>query len=129
MRETAAVFLKLPDVPVMVTVTVPIIAVPVADRVKTLVVDAGFVLKTALTPVGRPDAVKFTFPLNPFTGLIVIVVEPLAPWSNVRLAGDAERVKLGCDEDDGQLFTKWVALTGPIPVAKSQPVFVTSAGR
>ncbi len=75
-------------------------------------------------PVGRPDAVKFTLPLNPFRALIVMVVEPAAPWRKVKLAGDAERVKLGRGEDKGQLFTKLEALTVPMPVAKSQPVVV-----
>jgi hypothetical protein len=123
-RETVVVFVKLPDEPVTVTVTVPIVAVPVADRVKRLVVVAGFVSKMALTPFGRPDTVKFTLPLNPFRGLIVMVLAPAAPWRKVKLVGDAERVKLGCGVEPGQLFTKLAALTVPIPVAKSQPVVV-----
>ena len=90
-----AALVKLPEVPVTVTVKVPIGAVLVADRVKTVVVVAGFVPKLALTPLGRPDAVKFTVPLNPFKGWIVTVAEPVAPWRKVRLLGDAERMKLG----------------------------------
>ncbi len=124
MRETVVVFVKLPDVPVTVTVTVPVVAVPAADRVKRLLVVAGFVPKMALTPLGRPDAVKFTLPVNPFRGLIAMVVEPAAPWRKVRLVVDAESVKLGCGEDLGQLLTKLAALTVPMPVAKSQPVVV-----
>src|SRR5216684_7379169 len=99
-RETVVVFVKLPEVPVTVTVTVPVVAVPVADRVKRLLVVTGFVPKTALTPLGRPDAVKFTLPVNPFRGLIVMVVEPTAPWGKVKLVGDAESVKLGPGADD-----------------------------
>ena len=79
MRETVVVVVKLPEEPVIVTVTVPIVAVPVADRVKRLLVVAGFVPKLALTPLGRPDAVKFTLPLKPLRGLIVMVVEPTPP--------------------------------------------------
>ena len=90
-----AALVKLPDVPVTVTVKVPIGAVLVADRVKTLVAVAGFVPKLALTPLGRPDAVRFTVPLNPFKGWIVMVVELLPPCRNVRLLGEAERMKLG----------------------------------
>ena len=118
------VFVKLPEVPVTVTVTVPVVAVPVADRVKRLLVFVGFVPKMALTPLGRPEAAKETLPLNPFWGLMVIEVEPVAPWRNVKLAGDAESVKLGCDEDEGQLLTRLAALTVPMPVAKSHPVVV-----
>ena len=116
--------LRLPEVPVTVTAKVPIACVPVADRVKRLVDVAGFVPKMALTPLGKPDAVKLTVLLNPFRGLIVMVVKPAAPWRKVKLVGDAERVKLGCDADEGQLFTKLAALTVPMPVAKSQPMLV-----
>ena len=119
-----AVLLKLPEVPVTVTVEVPIAAVPVPDSVKRLLVDVGFAPKLPLIPPGRPDTLKFTLLLNPFKGLIVMVVELAAPWKSVKLVGDAERVKLGCGEDEGQLLTKLAALTVPIPVAKSQPVVV-----
>jgi hypothetical protein len=123
-REIVVLFVKPPDEPVTVITTVPAAAVPAADRVKRLLAVAGFDENTALTPFGSPVAVKFTLPLNPFRGLIVIVVEPEAPWTRVKVAGDAERVKLGCDEDEGQLLTKFVALTEPSPVAKSHPIVV-----
>jgi hypothetical protein len=123
-REIVVVLVKLPEVPETVTVTAPVVAVPLADRVKRLVVVAGFVPKTALTPLGKPDVLKTTLPLNPFCGLIVIVVEAAEPWRKFKLAGDAESVKLGCDEDEGQLFTRLAALTVPMPVAKSHPVVV-----
>ena len=115
---------KLPEVPVTVTVEVPMAAVPVADRVKRLDVVAGFVPKLALTPLGRPDTAKFTVLLNPFRALMVRVVESDAPWKKVRFVRDADTVKLGCAVDPGQLFTKLAALTVPMPVAKSQPVVV-----
>jgi hypothetical protein len=70
---------KLPEEPVIVTVTVPVCAAPAADRVKRLPVVAGFVPKLALTPVGSPVTLKFTLPVNPLSGLMVIVVEPAAP--------------------------------------------------
>src|SRR5260370_14469958 len=79
----------------MVTVDVPTAAVLLADSVKTLADVAGFVPKLALTPLGRPEAVKLTLPLNPFKGLIVMVVQPEAPWRKVKPVGDAERVKFG----------------------------------
>jgi hypothetical protein len=75
---TVALLLRLPAVPVTVNVNVPSTAVLVADKIKRLVVVAGLVPKVALTPLGKPDAAKFTLLLNPFRGLIVIVVEPPA---------------------------------------------------
>src|SRR5229473_7915389 len=119
-----AVLLRLPEVPVTVTVEVPMSAVPVADKVKMLAAVVGLVPKLAVIPVGRPETVKFTLSLNPFKGWIVMVVEPDAPWMKARLAGDAERVKPGRDEDVGQLLTKLAALMVPMPVAKSQPTLV-----
>jgi len=72
---------------------VPTTTVPVEESVKELLAVAGFVPKPAVTPLGRPDALKFTLLLKPFRGLTVMVVEPVAPWRIVKLAGDAERVK------------------------------------
>jgi len=39
----------------------------------------GFVLNDAVTPFGRPDAAKLTFPVKPFWGATVMVLEPLDP--------------------------------------------------
>lgn len=124
MRERVVVLVRPLDVPVTVTVKVPVAAVPLADRVKMLLAVAGFVPNAALTPVGKPDADKVTLPLNPFRGLMEMVVEPELPCGKARLDGEAESRKLGCVVDEGQLFTKLAALTVPMPVAKSQPVVV-----
>jgi hypothetical protein len=77
---TVVVCVKLPDVPVIVTGTVPVVAVPPAASVNVLVAVAGLGLNDAVTPLGRPDADKLTLPLNPFCGVIVTVLVPLAPW-------------------------------------------------
>lgn len=124
MRERVVAVVKLPDVPVMVTVKAPVVAVPLADRVKTLLAVAGFVPKAVLTPPGNPETDRFTLPLKPLRGLIEMVVEPEVPCRIVTLDGEAERRKLGCVVDEGQLFTRLAAFTVPIPVAKSQPVVV-----
>lgn len=70
---------KPPEVPVTVTVKMPVVAVPLADRVKTQLAVAGFVLKVGLTPFGKPEAVRLTLPLKPLRGLIEMVVEPEVP--------------------------------------------------
>src|ERR1700674_5324359 len=92
-RAIAVVFDKLPDVPVMVTVTVPVVAVLLAVKVNVLVVVAGFALNDAVTPLGIPDADKVTLQLKPFCGVTVIVLVPALPCVIVKLLGDAERVK------------------------------------
>ena len=86
------VFVKLPDVPVIVTGTVPVVAELLAVSFNVLVAVTGFGLNEAVTPLGRPDADKLTPPLKPFCGVTVIVLVPLAPCIRVKLLGDAERV-------------------------------------
>ena len=84
----------MPEVPVTVTVEVPATAVVLAVNVSVLVLVAGFGLNDGVTPVGRPDAVRFTLPVNPFVGVTVIVLVPLAPAATVG-GLVAERLKFG----------------------------------
>jgi hypothetical protein len=61
-REIVVVFVKLPDEPVTVTVTVPVVAVLLAVRVSVLLPAALGGLNDAVTPLGRPEADKLTRP-------------------------------------------------------------------
>jgi len=95
-REIAVVFVKLPDTPVMVTVTVPVIAVLPAVSVNVLLLAVLLLavllgLNDAVTPLGRPDADKLTLPLKPFCGVTVITLVLLVPCVIVKLLGEAER--------------------------------------
>ncbi len=89
--DIEVVLIKLPEVPVMVTGKVPVVAVLLAVSVKVLepAVLAG--LKEAVTPLGKPDADKLTLPVKPFCGVTVTFVAPLAPCVTVRLLGEADR--------------------------------------
>src|SRR6266404_944734 len=91
-REFVVVFVKLPDEPVTVTVTVPVVAMLPADCVNVLVLAVLLGLNDAVTPLGRPDADKLTLPLKPFCGVTVMVLVPVVPRVIVKLFGDAERV-------------------------------------
>jgi hypothetical protein len=55
----------LPEVPVIVIVAVPGVALLLAVRVKVLLLVAGFGENDAVTPLGRFTAERLTFPLNP----------------------------------------------------------------
>jgi hypothetical protein len=85
-----------PDVPVMVTVAVPVLALLPACRVRVLVEAVELGLKLAATPLGSPEADRLTLPVKPLAGVTVIVLLPVAPRRMVRLVGEAEREKLGC---------------------------------
>jgi hypothetical protein len=65
-REIDVLCVRLPDVPVIVTVKVPVIAATLALSVNVLAPVVGFGLNDAVTPLGNPEADKLTFPLNPF---------------------------------------------------------------
>ena len=89
------VAVKLPDVPVILTVNVPVVAVVLAVKDTVLVEVAGFGLNAAVTPDGTPEVARVTFPLNPFTGVIVIVLLPaVPPFAIVTALGAAKSVKL-----------------------------------
>ena len=113
--ETVVVAVKLPDVPVMVTVAVPVVAVLLEVRVSVLVEVVGFVLNAAVTPLGRPDAANVTLPENPPRSVTVIALVPLLPWVMVTLLGDEARVKLGVELPAS-------ALSRPLPFGLPQPV-------
>ena len=61
------------------TLNRPVAAPPLAENVTWLVLDVGLVPNVAVTPLGKPDAVKFTLLLNPFAGLMLTVVKPDPP--------------------------------------------------
>jgi hypothetical protein len=90
--ETVVVWVKAPDVPVMVTVEVPAVAVELALNVSKLVEVVGLVPKVAVTPAGRPAAERVTLPVKPPVGLTVMVLVPLPPCVTVTLVGEAESV-------------------------------------
>ena len=87
MRLIFAVCVKPPDVPVTVTVAVPVVAEPLADNVKILEPVVLLGLKDAVTPLGRPEAAKLTLPVKPPTSATVIALVPLLPWETLKVLG------------------------------------------
>jgi len=80
---------------VIVTVAAPRVAVLDAESVRVLepVVEAG--LKTAVTPVGNPLALRATLPLKPPDGVTVMTLVTVEPWFTKTLAGLADSEKSG----------------------------------
>ena len=73
-RLTVVVCVKLPDVPVIVTVNVPVVAPLLAVSVNVLVLVVLLGLSVAVTALGWPEADRLTLPVKPFSGLTVIVL-------------------------------------------------------
>jgi len=68
--------------------------------------------KLAVTPEGKPDAANVTVPVK-FTGVSVIVLVPVPPTATDKVAGAAERVKLGGSAAVTVTATDVVALSEP----------------
>lgn len=117
-RASVVVAVKLPEVPVIVTVDDPVVAVLLAVNVSTLVPVVGFVPNVAVTPLGRPDAASVTLPVNPPTSVTVMVLVPLPPCVIVRLLGESDKVKLGV-EDPAKRLIRPVVFGLPHPVHRS----------
>jgi hypothetical protein len=110
---------KVPEVPVIVAVNDARVAALVAEKVRVLAVFVLVGLKEAVTPFGKPDAVRLTEPVKALKGTTLTVVAAVPPWGTAILLAVVDRVKLGLEP--GQLFTRFAAFNVPMPVAKSHP--------
>src|ERR1700728_1942886 len=128
-KAIEVVAVRLPEVPVIVTVAAPVVAVALAVSVSTLVPVVGFVPNAAVTPLGRPDAASVTLPVNPFLSVTVIVLVPLLPWVTDRLLGESESVKLAVAVAFTVRETVVVAVRLPeVPVIVTVEVPVVAVG-
>ena len=87
---TVVEWVRLPVVPVMVTVAGPTVAVLEAVKVSVLVVVVLAGLNDAVTPAGRPLAVRPTELVKPLRSVTATVLVPLAPCTTLTGASDRE---------------------------------------
>lgn len=88
-RARVVVAVRLPEVPVMVRRYGPRMAELLTFSVSTVLPLVGLVVNDAVTPLGRPEMVRFTLPVKPSTSFNVMVDVPVPPGLMVRLAGEA----------------------------------------
>ena len=101
-RLIVVVCTSAPLVPVTVTVAGPAVAVLEAARVSVEVVPVVEAASNeAVTPPGKPLAVRATLPANPPLREIAMVLVPFAPRLRVRLDGAADRAKSGLAVPEG----------------------------
>jgi len=97
-RLSDALCVSVPEVPVIVSGYVPAVVPEVVVMVITDIpelVSAGGV-KVAVAPLGSPDTLKFTMPLNPFNELTRALGYPtLPPPATEMLVGVTEKPKSG----------------------------------
>jgi hypothetical protein len=105
-NEMVVVWLSKPEVPVMVTFVVPVVAVELAVNVTELVEIVGLVPKLAVTPDGSPEADRVTLPVKPPESVTVMLLLELELWFTDTLVGEAEIVKSGF----GAVFTTSVTV-------------------
>jgi hypothetical protein len=122
------VALNVPEVPVIVIVEVPAVAVAAAVNVTTLVPVVGLVPNAAVTPLGNPDAARVTLPVKPLTSVTVMVSVPLAPRAIDRAAAEGLSVKLGGAVTVSVMVVVAVALPDvPVMVIGYVPAMVVEA--
>ena len=124
-RTSVAVCVSVPLTPVTVTVAAPTAAVADAVKVKELapvVVEAG--LKLAVTPLGKPLAVKATLPANPLSRLTVIVLVAVPPWATLALAAARTKSGVAVPVTVSAIVALWVN----VPLVPTIEIFVVPAG-
>lgn len=87
----------VPEVPEMITVELPVVAVPLAANVTMLVPVAGLVPNVAETPLGKPEAARVTLPVNPPTSVTARVSVALEPGATETEVAEGARVKPGTE--------------------------------
>jgi len=124
-RTSVAVCVSVPLTPLTVTVAAPTAAVAEAVKVNVLepvVVEAG--LKLAVTPLGRPLAVKATLPANPLIRLTVIVLVAVPPWATLALAAAREKSGVAVPVTVSAIVALWVNA----PLVPTIEIFVVPDG-
>jgi hypothetical protein len=102
-----------PEVPVTVTVLVPVVAVEDAVKVNVEVAlplaggVTGLVEKAAVTPAGSPEVLRVVAELKPFWLVTVMVLVAVEPRVTLTALGDAETVKPGAPAPTAKMRSSW----------------------
>ena len=103
----------VPDVPVTVTVLVPVVAVEDAVNVNVEVAlpfaggVTGLVENAAVTPLGSAEVLRFVAELKPFWLATVIVLGAVLPCCTDTALGDAETLKPGVPAPTAKIRSSW----------------------
>ena len=102
-----------PDVPVTVTVLVPVVAVEDAVKVNVEVAlpfaggVTGLGENAAVMPAGSPEALRVVAELNPFWLVTVMVLVAVEPRVTLTALGEADTVKPGVPVPTAKIKSSW----------------------
>ena len=105
--------MSVPDVPVTVTVLVPVAAVEDAVNVKVDVTlpfaggVTGLGANAAVTPLGSPEALNVVAELNPFWLVTVTVLVAFVPCWTLTAFGEADTLKPGVPAPTAKMRSSW----------------------
>ena len=119
-RAIFTVTVRVPDLPVTLTVDAPVEAVAEAVSVRIALDGVDPELNDPTTPLGKPERVTVTVLLKPFFGVKVSVLFTEAPRGTLRADGEADTVKVGGS-------TTVSAMAALLVKAPDVPVMVTVA--
>lgn len=127
-RLIATVVLRLPDLPVIVTVDVPAAAEGAAVSVRIALAGVDPALNKPVMPAGRPEMLTVTALAKPFCGVRVRVLLPVAPCGMLSAVGEADKMNVGCGVMVSAIVVLLVVLPElPITVTVEYPGAVLAA--
>jgi hypothetical protein len=122
-RLRTTLWLKLPDVAVTFTCEVAVAAEPLTVNSSS---KPPLALNEAVTPFGSPVADSVTLPVNPLSGLKVMAVSPLPPWTTRKVGGASASAKSGGAVTVTVIVTAEVRLP-EVPVTVKEDTFAAAA--
>jgi len=115
------VSVRLPDLPVTVTVDVPGTAAAVTAKVTATLAGVAPGPNDPTTPAGRPDRLTVTEPAKPLCGVRVSTLFPLAPIAMLRAAGETDNENAGGPVTASEIVSLLVRLP-EVPVTVTEEV-------
>jgi hypothetical protein len=106
-----------PEVPVTITVDVPVVAAALDVSVSTELPVAGLGLNDAVTPLGNPDAARLTAPLKSPSGVTVTVFVPGVLGEICIVPDETRRLKPGGSIVRARLAIEVIAPAVPVIVS------------
>ncbi len=117
-----------PEVPAILTTARPVAAEADAVRVMGIAPADETAPKEAVTPVGRPEAIRLTLPAKPPAAVTATATVAVPPWRRLTAEGAGESVKegaativtaIGAEADRVPELPVTITVAGPVAAAEA----------